>query len=152
MSLSMVKRVASDILGVGTSRIKIDPANVKKAEEALTRDDVRALVSQHVISIEPKKGVSRGSARIKERQKQLGRRRGTGSRKGSKYSKIARKRIWMNKLRAQRKLLKELREKNLLESSQAFRKVYNMVKGGAFKARAQLLTYLAENNLLKKKS
>ncbi len=147
----MVKRVAADILGVGVNRIRIDPNNVKKAEEALTRDDIRLLIHQNIVTVEIKKGVSRGRARAKGVQKQLGRRRGHGSRKGSKYSKVSRKFIWMSKVRAQRKLLHELRDKELIEGSKSFRKVYKMVKGRAFKARSQILTYLAENNLIKKK-
>lgn len=148
----MVQRVASDILGVGESRIRIDPNQVKKAGEALTRDDVRALVAQGIVGVVREKGVSRGKARIKTGQKQSGRRRGIGSRKGTKYSRISRKEIWMKKVRAQRKLLRELRAKKLLEGQGTFRDVYMMVKGRAFKAKAQLITYLAENNLIKKRS
>ncbi|MBI5159448.1 50S ribosomal protein L19e [Candidatus Micrarchaeota archaeon] len=152
MSLKMVKRVASDILGVGESRIRIDPNHVKKAGEALTRDDVRALIGQGVIAVVQARGISRGKARVKDAQKKSGRRRGIGSRKGTKYSRISRKEIWMKKVRAQRKLLNELREKKLLEGQGTFRNVYMMVKGRAFKAKAQLITYLAENNLIKKRS
>jgi len=151
MSMKTVKRLAAEILKVGENRVKIAPAEAKRAEEALTRDDVRALIVDNVITAEPKRGVSRLRARKKQAQKKKGRRRGIGSRKGGKYSKVKRKTIWMNKVRAQRKTLFEYSDKGLMEEGSSYRTVYKMIKGGAFKGRGQMVKYLQDNKMLKER-
>lgn len=144
MGIKTIKRLASDILNAGESRVKVK--DIKKTETALTRDDVRSLIKKGVIYVIQKKGVSRARGKLKEKKKGERRRRGIGSRKGKKYSKIPRKEIWMSKVRAQRALLRELAETGkLLES----RRIYKMIKGGNFKSKEALLTYLKKNELLR---
>ncbi|MEM3030714.1 MAG: 50S ribosomal protein L19e [Candidatus Micrarchaeia archaeon] len=147
MSIQGVRRMASDILGVGASRVRILPAEAKKAGEALTRDDVRALIKQGIIYVLPKVSPSRALAKALHSQRRKGRRRGLGARKGLKYARIPRKTIWMNKVRAQRALLRELAAANKLVKGA--RRAYRMVKGMAFKSRASLLAYLKENDFVK---
>ncbi|MBI4399387.1 50S ribosomal protein L19e [Candidatus Micrarchaeota archaeon] len=147
MSLQTVKRIASYLLKAGESRIKIKPEEIKRVKEALTRDDVRSLIKEGIIFAEKKRGVSRALAKIKLKKKQKGRRRGFGSRKGTKYSRISRKRIWINKVRAQRYLLRELQSNGKIKENN-YRSLYKMVKGRAFKSKEGMLTYLKENNLV----
>ena len=140
MSLATVKRVCSRIYGVGQSRIKVlDP---KRASEALTADDVRNLVKDKVVIMIASQGPSRAAARKKQSRLRSGRRRGKGSKKGTSVSQ---KTLWIRKIRGQRKLLFALKPK-LVDG--AFRKVYPMVKGNAFKHKHALLTYLRENKLI----
>jgi len=147
MSIKSVKRMASNILGVGVSRIRILPKEEKKAGEALTRDDVRALIKQGIIFVLPKTSPSRALAKALHSQRRKGRRRGLGARRGSKYGRTRRKVIWMNKIRAQRALLRQLAaSKKLVKGA---RRAYRMVKGMAFKSRASLLSYLKENEFVK---
>lgn len=148
MGIATVRRIAAELLGVGESRVRIDPKNPKKAEEALTRDDIRSLISQGVIYTLRKRGVSRARGREKDRKRRAGRRRGMGSRKGKRYASIPRKEIWMTHVRAQRALLKELELQKKLQKN-AYRKIYRMIKGGAFKSRASLLTHLKDKELMK---
>ena len=150
MSIRTTRRLAASILKVGEKRIRIVPGEQKAAKEALTRDDVRALIKREAITAEPKRGVSRFRGREKARQRALGRRRGVGSRKGRKYSKVPRKTLWIRRIRAQRRLLRELLEKGRIEPS-IYRHTYNMIKGGAFKARSSMLSHLADVGLLKGK-
>ena len=49
MSVKTVRRLAADILGVGQSRVKINPLQIKRAEEALTRKDVEHLIGDGVL-------------------------------------------------------------------------------------------------------
>ena len=42
MTLRTVRRLAADILGVGENRIWIDPENLDRIAEAMTREEVRA--------------------------------------------------------------------------------------------------------------
>jgi len=148
MSMSTVKRLAAGILKTGVRRIRVIPSEQKAAKEVLTRDDVRALIKSGSVYAEPKRGVSRLRGREKARQRALGRRRGPGSRKGKRYSKVSQKVQWMRRIRAQRALLLRLLEKGRIEGP-TYRHTYYMIKGGAFRARATMLSHLEEAGLLK---
>ncbi|MFH1056446.1 MAG: 50S ribosomal protein L19e [Candidatus Micrarchaeota archaeon] len=144
MGLQTIRRLAASIFKAGESRVKIKDA--ARAKEALTRDDVRTLIREGVLVLEQKKGVGRAKAKFKQSRLKAGRRRGTGSLKGAKFSRASRKGRWMEKVRAQRSLLKMLK-KNLKEGE--YRSLYSMVKGGFFKSKKHLLTHANENKLLK---
>ena len=150
MSIATTRRIASELLNVGENRVKIKPAEIKKVEEALTRDDVRSLIKDGIVYAERKKGVSRIRARIKSKKRKSGRARGMGSRKGRKYSKIKQKLAWMRRVRAQRILVRELKFENKLKEG-SYRNAYMMIKGGAFKSKASLLSHLKDSGLLKEK-
>lgn len=136
MSVKTVKRLAADLLGIGENRIRIKPEEIKRAEEALTRSDVLALLKDGVVYKLPVKG-----RRKKERRK----RRGPGSKKGK--GTINQKVEWMQKVRAQRKYFQELLAKNEL-NKQFKRSVYGKIKSGMFKSKKTFYTYLKENNML----
>jgi large subunit ribosomal protein L19e len=135
MTIATVRRLAADILNVGESRIKISPEGLKEAEGALTRVDVKGLIDKGVITKAKQNG--RASKRKKER-------RGKGRRKGSLAN---RKKLWMQKVRAQRKFLSMLIESGALDRS-AKRSLYGKVKSSIFKSKKTMLIYLKENGLL----
>ncbi|MEM1891329.1 MAG: 50S ribosomal protein L19e, partial [Nitrososphaerota archaeon] len=56
---------------------------------------------------------------------------------------------WILKVRAQRKALKKLRDSKMLVEG-AYRKVYKMVKSGAFKSVSAMMEYLKQNKLLRR--
>lgn len=142
-----VRRIAADLLDVGESRIWIDPENMQKVGEALTRDDVRKLIADGIIKVLHSMGVSRARGRRKQEGKRKGRRRGHGSRKGTANARQPGKKLWMARVRLQRKTLADLRDKKQIDTA-ATRKVYSMIKGGAFKGKASLMTYLKENKFI----
>lgn len=144
MSAPTIRRLAADILGVGESRVRFEPASIKRIEEALTRDDVRALIKERLVFALPVKGVSRHGARERAEGKRVGRRRGHGSRKGTRNARVAPKDVWMAKVRSQRHMLAGLKAKGDIKP-EAVRKVYMMIKGSAFRGKAALATYLKEN-------
>lgn len=150
MSLQIVKRIASRLLKVGVNKVRIKQEDVPIADEAITAEDVRGLIKDGIVYTKRKKGVSRARAKVKHAQVKKGRRRGTGSRKGKKHSRISSKELWMRKVRAQRKLLKELYDKGLIDS-QTRKKIYYMIKGNMFKSRNAMMIYLEEHKLLKVK-
>jgi len=129
-----VRRLAADILKVGESRVWIDPSNLDKVETAITRGDVRRLIKEGVIRKEPPSTPSRGRWRIKHERRRKGRRRGSGRRKGPWISE---KELWMARVRAQRKFLKLVRERGLIDAK-TYRRLRALVKGGAFKSVNQL--------------
>jgi len=144
MSLKTIRRLAADVLKVGETHVKI--LDVKRAGDALTRDDVRTLIKESAIVATQKKGVGRAKASWKQGRKKLGRRVGLGSRKGSALAKVSRKKRWMVKVRSLRRVLSVLR--NGLKKG-AYRKVYLMVKGGQFRSKKQLREFVREQKLLK---
>ncbi|HII39138.1 TPA: 50S ribosomal protein L19e [Candidatus Micrarchaeota archaeon] len=141
MGLVTIKRLAAGLLKCGTSRIRI--LDAKKAEEALTREDARRLIKEGVVVKIPEQGVGRGKAKRKHVRKQLGRRRGVGSRKGTPNAVQSLKEKWMQKVRGQRRLLKST--KSRLDGG-LYRKAYRMAKGSAFRTKKQLVTFLEETS------
>ncbi|MEM2963565.1 MAG: 50S ribosomal protein L19e [Candidatus Anstonellales archaeon] len=150
MTMKTAKRIASDILGVGISSIRIKPESIKKVSEALTREDIRSLIKDGSIYRLPRKGVCRIRAKKKHTQIKKGRRRGLGSRKGKQTAREMKKRKWILLIRAERKYLRNLLLKKQI-TNKTYRKVYLMAKGGFFsRGRSQILQYLKDNSLLTK--
>jgi len=132
-----VKRLAARILGVGVSRIKLNTEHRDEIEAAARAEDVKELTKKGIITVRP---FHRRKV-VKDKRK-----RGPGKRKGTKYSRKSRKELWMERVRAQRKLLKSI-ESQLKPGVK--RQVYLKIKGGAFKGKKSLMNYLKENDLLK---
>jgi large subunit ribosomal protein L19e len=75
--------MASRIMKCGVTRVWINPERIADVEEAITAEDVRSLIRDGVIRARQKKGLSNFRRKKAALQKQKGRRRGRGSRKGS---------------------------------------------------------------------
>jgi len=136
-NLAKQRRMAADVLKVGVDRVWIDPESTSDVEEAITRADIRDLIEEGVIKKKPKRGVSRGRARVRALKKSLGRRKGHGSRKGTQGARRSRKRQWIIRIRALRRRLKELRAEGIIDKTM-YRKLYNKAKGGEIKSVARL--------------
>lgn len=150
MGLKNQRRLAASVLGVGANRVWIDPARISDAETAITRQDVRRLIGSGVIQARPVKGVSRGRARVLHRKRLEGRRRGIGSREGSKHARLPKKEIWMSTIRAVRTRLKALRESKVI-TNVSYRRLYKLSKGGVFKSKASLNQYIKSAGMLRRK-
>lgn len=150
MNLRSQRRLAAELLKVGENRVWIDSAKLEDVEGAITRSDIQRLIHEGVIKPLPKKGISKSRTRIRLEQRKKGRRRGKGSRSGGKFSVTSRKSIWIYRIRALRRHLKDLRMKRRLTSS-VYRKLYRMSKGGAFKSVSHLLLYIDAHKLAKKR-
>jgi len=144
LKLTFQKRLAADLLKCGIHRVKLDPEKLEEISEAITREEIRQLIKDGAIEKKKKKGVSRARVRARKRKK-----RGAGSRKGGKYSRLSRKEQWMRRVRAQRKRLRELRDRGLVTKT-VYRKIYRMVKAGAFKSVAAMMEYLEQNKLIRR--
>lgn len=135
------RRMAADILKAGASRVRIDPDRTDEVAGAVTRADVRKLVSGGVITAVQKTGVSRGRGRKLDQQKAKGRRTGPGSRKGAANARTPRKDQWVNRIRALRDELRSLREKGAIDAA-VYRDYYVRAKGGQFRSRAHLRSHM----------
>lgn len=136
---SLQKKLAAKILKCGVSRVWIDPKN-EKVKQAITRQDIRGFIADGIIK---KLSVKKIAKNLPKRQQKM------GSRKGAKGARIGKKTLWFKIIRPQRKMLKELKLKNEIDVN-AYRKIYKMIKGNAFRSKHHLETYLKEKGILKK--
>ena len=140
MSQISQRRIAADIMKFGKNRLWIDPENLELVEGAITREEVRRLIHEGIIKKRREQGISKGR-KLRATGKGQGRRKGT---------RIDEKRVWIVRVRKQRKRIHELKEAKKLTTS-AYRKIYMMVKGGAFRSLAHLNEYLEANKLVKRR-
>ncbi|MDQ2049742.1 50S ribosomal protein L19e [Natronolimnohabitans sp. A-GB9] len=142
--LSAQKRLAADVLDVGENRVWLDPDAQADIAEAITRDEIRELVEDGRIQAEDAKGNSRGRARERNKKRAYGHRKGPGKRRGKKGARQNEKEEWQNKIRAQRRKLRELRDKGEL-TPQQYRELYKKAGGGEFRSVRYLLNYIDDN-------
>jgi len=110
VNLRTKRQLVSRILRVGLGRVKFDPEYLDDVADAITRDNIRSLITANVIQIKPIKGTSKGRAYFKKLQR---RKRGTkqGSKKGSIGARVGKKEVYVNKIRAMRYRLKVLKSR-----------------------------------------
>ena len=142
--LKAQRRMASDVLDVGKSRIWFDPEEQAEIAEAITREDIRELADEGTIRIKDAKSNSKGRARERASKRSYGHRKGPGSRKGKSGGRKDSKDEWISRIRAQRRRLKELRDDGPLTPTQ-YRELYNKASGGEFDSVDRLEAY-ARNN------
>jgi large subunit ribosomal protein L19e len=149
-NLSSQRRLAAHILKVGQNRVWIDPERIDDVEGAITREEVKKLIHEKIIVSLPEKGVSRSRAKIVREKKRVGRRKGAGSRTGSRHANISKKEAWMSKIRSLRKKLRELKASRVITQN-TYRKVYAIAGSGKFESIAELERYLKANDLWRKR-
>ena len=149
MDLKLQKRLASDVLKCSEKRIVFDQDRLEDIKEAITKLDIRSLLSDGTIKAKPVKGVSKARARKITIQKRKGNKKGHGSRKGKKTARLPKKRAWIKKIRIQRVFLKELRDKNIVNKDN-YHKLYLKSKGGFFRSKRHIKLYIEENRLIEK--
>ncbi|MGQ3410978.1 50S ribosomal protein L19e [Natrinema sp. LN54] len=142
--LTAQKRLAADVLDVGQNRVWLDPDAQGDIAEAITRDEIRELVDEGRIQAADAKGNSRGRARERNAKRAYGHQNGQGKRRGKKGARQNEKDEWQNKIRAQRRKLRELRDKGELTPTQ-YRELYKKAGGGEFRSVRYLLNYIDEN-------
>src|SRR3989344_3988766 len=145
-TLETQKRLASRILKCGVTRVWIEPEAANEVATAMTAGDVRKFIGLGFIKERPVKGNSSGRLKHRHAQVAKGRRRGHGSRQGKQGARSNKKDRWIRQIRAQRKLLNELRDDKILTREQ-FRSYYAQLKPGTFKSKAYVLTYLKEQGI-----
>jgi large subunit ribosomal protein L19e len=138
-----IARMAADILGVGESRIWIDPRKYDELTEIVSKDDIRGLIEEGVIKVVPKKGNSRARWKVRHEQRKKGRRRGYGKRKGKASARLDPKEAWMHRIRKIRRFLRYLRDHEVIDR-RTYRELYRKAKGGEFESLRDLKTHLRE--------
>ncbi len=143
MDLRLQRRLAASVLKCGENRVWFDPTALEDIATAATKQDIRELIEQGVIKRKPINGVSRARINKKKLQKKKGRRRGHGSRKGAKGARMARKRMWILRIRALRKVLRQMKAEGVIDRA-TYRLLYRKAKGGEFRSVAHLKSYVEQ--------
>ncbi len=149
MNVRNQKRIIAQILNVGKDRVKLDPERLSEIKEAITKSDLRSLISSGAVKKMQKTGHSKARSRKIKIQKRKGRRQGSGTRKGKRTARLPRKEIWILKTRSQRKFIKSLKQ-NSLVAQQTYRDLYRKIKSNRFRSIRLIKLYLEENNLFNK--
>ncbi len=139
--LANQRRMAASLLKCGVNRVWIDPTNTEDLLDAVTREDVRRAIHLGLIRRRPKLGVSRVRARQHAEEVARGRHRGPGSRRGPPSARLGSKERWIRRIRPQRELLQDLRDKKRI-TPRVYREFYRRAKGGMFRSRNHLLLNL----------
>ncbi len=143
MDLANQRRLAAEVIGIGVHRVWLDPEASKDIASALTREDIRKLISEGKIGEREVKAVSKGRARKLHETIAYGHRKGHGSRSGAKGARRPKKEQWVKKIRALRKQLRELKESSAIDVS-TYRKLYRKAKGGEYRSRAHLKAHVEQ--------
>ncbi|MBI4451739.1 50S ribosomal protein L19e [Candidatus Woesearchaeota archaeon] len=142
------KRLAATQLKCGPNRVRFDPERLEDIAKAITKHDIRQLISQGAIGKAQIRGTSRAAARDRQSQRKRGRRRGVGSRKGPATARQNPKQHWMHQIRSQRALLERMREHEII-SDENHRILYYKAKGGFFRSQRHIKLYAKEQGMIK---
>jgi large subunit ribosomal protein L19e len=142
VNLRAKKRLVSRMLGVGIHRVKFDSDHLDDIADAITRNNIRSLITANTIKIKPIVGTSRGRAQFKKNQK---RKRGIkrGSKKGTRGARIGKKEVYISKVRSLRYRLKVAKSRKEITNDE-FWKLYKMIGGNAVRNVAHLLSLIEE--------
>lgn len=149
VNLRAKKRLVARVTGVGIHRVKFDSDHLDDVADAITRENIRSLITAKKIKIKSIIGTSRGRAHIKKAQKN---KRGTtqGSKQGRKGARVGKKDLYVAKVRALRRLLKIAKDRKELTNPE-FWTLYKKVGGNTVRNKAHL-RLLMEEIIAKRKS
>jgi len=143
------RRMAASLLKCGVHRVWMDQDRLEEVAKAVTKDDIRVLINGGAIKSRQAKGISSGRKKYVAKQKEKGRRRGHGSRKGAKFARLPKKERWIKTIRPIRTYLKTLRDDKKIDKT-TYRMYYRKAKGGEFRNRNHLQTHLISDGIIKK--
>ena len=142
VNLKAKKRLAARVTGVGVHRIRFDTDHLDDIADAITRENIRNLITANTIKIKSFTGTSKGRAHDKKAQKN---KRGTtqGSKQGRKGARVGKKEVYVVKVRALRRLLKIAKDRKDLTNPE-FWALYKKVGGNTVRNKAHLRTLMEE--------
>lgn len=136
INLQAKKRLAARVIGCGVHRIRFDPDHEDAITDAITRQDIRGLISANKITVKRVQGTSRGRAHHKHLQQK---KRGTkaGSKRGRKGARMGKKETYVKKVRSLRYILGVARDRSEINSRE-FWSLYKRIRGNTVRNKAHL--------------
>jgi len=148
MKLNKLKEISGTLLKKSKHKLVINEKTYKEnkdfVDKAITKQDVREIISKGVIKKKSDTGQSRGRARTLLIKKKLKRKRGQGKRKGTPQARQKKNR-YNERVRGLRKRLRELRKEDKL-NEKVYSKIYLMIKGNYFRGKKHLEEYISGEN------
>lgn len=130
MNLSKKKQLAAKVLKVGKKRIHFNNENLAEIKEAITKQDIKELYAEGIITIKPVKG----RKTIKRRKTK----RGPGK---IKKTVNKRKQIYVKITRKLRTYLKELKALGVIDRD-LYQELRKKIRMRTFRSKAHLKEYL----------
>ena len=148
VNLKAKKRLASRVTGVGIHRIKFDTDHLDDIADAITRENIRSLITANTIRIKSFTGTSKGRAHTKKAQKN---KRGAkqGAKQGAKGARVGKKEVYVAKVRSLRRLLKIAKDRKDLTNPE-FWELYKKVGGNTVRNKAHLRTLMDDIKVKRK--
>lgn len=140
MKSQKARLMAATLLKTGESKIWVNPLEIQRVKEAMTKEDLRVLIGEGIVK--RKKEQYQNRKRVLKKKK--GRKRGQGKRRGTAKARTSPKENWMKTVRAQRKKLRELKKSGSGKLKISYRKAYKMIKGGYFRGKKHLESAVLE--------
>ena len=149
VNLRTKKQLVSRICKVGVNGVRFDSDHLDDITDAITRENVRSLLTANTIQIKRIVGTSRGRAKVKKIQKK---KRGVkqGSKKGRKGARVGKKEVYVTKVRSLRYRLKIAKDRKEITNKE-FWGLYKKIGGNTVRNIAHLRT-LIEEVITKRKS
>jgi large subunit ribosomal protein L19e len=127
---------------VGVNRVHFDSDHLDDITDAITRENVRSLLTANTIKIKPIVGTSRGRSKVKKIQKKK-RGVGQGSKKGRKGARVGKKEVYVTKVRSLRYRLKIAKDRKEITNKE-FWELYKKIGGNTVRNIAHLRTLIEE--------
>lgn len=142
VNLKAKKRLASRVIGVGVNRVRFSEDHLDDIANAITRDEIRSLITANTITVKSFTGTSKGRAHAKKAQRN---KRGTtqGSKQGRRGARVGKKEVYVAKVRALRRLLKIAKIRKDITNPE-FWMLYKKVGGNTVRNKAHLRTLIEE--------
>ena len=142
VNLRAKKRLVARVTGVGVHRVRFDADHLEDVADAITRENIRSLITANTIKIKSFTGTSRGRAHTKKAQRN---KRGTkqGSKQGRKGARVGKKEAYVAKVRSLRRLLKIAKDRKDLTNPE-FWLLYKKVGGNTVRNKAHLRSLMEE--------
>ena len=142
VNLKAKKRLVARVTGVGVHRVKFDSDHLDDVADAITRENIRSLITANTIKIKSIVGTSKGRAHTKKSQKN---KRGIkqGSKQGRKGARVGKKEVYVTKVRSLRRLLKIAKDRKDLTNPE-FWTLYKKVGGNTVRNKAHLRLLMEE--------
>ena len=149
VNLRTKKQLVARMCKVGVNRVVFDSDRLDDIADAITRENIRSLLTANTIKIKPIVGTSRGRAKVKKIQKK---KRGVkqGSKKGRKGARVGKKEVYVIKVRALRYRLKIAKDRKEITNKE-FWELYKKIGGNTVRNAVHLRT-LIEEIITKRKS